>query len=56
MSLLPEPGGKLPSQWKNRPVYAEDICHPGLCPTPSYLTDKEKDGDADPAQVKPMGA
>lgn len=30
---------------ENCPVYTEDVLSSGLCPT-SYLTDKEKDGDA----------
>lgn len=56
VSLLPEPSGKLPSQWRNHPVYTGDICHPGLSPTPSYLADKEKDGDGGSEQDKPMAA
>lgn len=56
VSLLPEPSGKLPSQWRNHPVYTGDICHPGLSPTRSYLADKEKDGDGGSEQVKPMEA
>lgn len=51
MSLLPDPSGKLPSPWKNHPICTADVCHPGLSPTPSYLADKEKDGEGGSEQV-----
>lgn len=56
MSPLPEPSMKLLSQPKNLPVYTGDVCHPGLSLTPSYLADREKDGEGGSEQVKPTGA